>query len=68
MTDDYYLENGQYRKVFLFSKLISYLRGHYDDFDGYYEANGIKKLFPSDTDKRNMIAFIDQLALFFTYE
>jgi len=68
VPDDYYLENGQNRKVFLFSRLISYLRGHYDDFDEYYEANGIKKLFPSETDKRDMISFIDQLALFFTYE
>ena len=68
VPDDYYLENGQYRKVFLFSRLISFLRSHYDDFDGYFEANGIKKLFPSETDKKNMIAFIEQLAVFYTYE
>lgn len=68
IPDDFYLEYGEYRKVFLFSQLISYLRNHYDDFNEYYEANGIKKLFPLETNKRNMIDFIDCLAAFYTYE
>ena len=68
IPDDYYLEYGQYRKVFLFSRIISYLRAHYNEYDKYFEANGIKKLFPNENARKNMIAFIDGLNAFYEYK
>lgn len=69
IEDSWYLTNcGTYRKVFVFSQLISTLRNRKSDFEGYKEANGIKPLCPTANDYINLCSFLDQLALFYEYE
>lgn len=68
IPDSYYIENGKYRKVYLFWKLISYIQDHFDSFDDYYEANGIKKLFQDEIEKSNMRLFVNKLSAFYSYE
>jgi hypothetical protein len=68
IPDSHYLEYGQYRKVFHFKNIISYLKSHEADFSSYTEANGIKKLFPTYTDQTAMIRFLDDLDRFYEYD
>lgn len=68
IPDSHYLEYGQYRKVFQFSNIISYLKNHKSSFSSYTEANGIKKLFPTPVDQAKMERFIDVLEQFYQYE
>lgn len=68
IPDSHYLKYGQYRKLYHFLNIITYLQSHKSEFGGYKEANGIKPLFPSSIDQTNMGRFIDLLAQFYSYD
>lgn len=47
--------------------IISYLLKNKFSLSNYYEANGLKPLFPTEQDLLNMLKFIDELNEFFKY-
>lgn len=51
-----------------FDEVISYLSNNKNMFDSYKEANGIKKLFPSNEVLKSYQDFITKLSSFFEYE
>ena len=68
IPDSWYLEYKDFRKVFVFNQLISYLHAHVGEMPGYLEANGIKKLFPTARDVENMNSFLNALNRFYQYQ
>lgn len=53
---------------FAFKEIVHYLYLHKADIGNFYEANGIKKLCPSQQDVDKYVAFIDRLRIFFEYD
>lgn len=53
---------------FVFEEIIQYVYVHKTELGNYYEANGIKKLCPSQRDIDKYSAFIDGLYSFFEYD
>ena len=53
---------------FAFEEIVSYAYNHKADLGNYYEANGIKKLCPTQQDINNYSTFINYLYLFFDYD
>ncbi|MYL47277.1 nucleotidyltransferase [Virgibacillus halodenitrificans] len=68
IPNDKYLEYKDYRNVFMFDMLITYLKNNSYLLSTYKEANGIKLLCPTQTDKDNMELFIHALEEFYEYE
>lgn len=66
IPDSYFTKYSIYG--FAFEEIVDYVYKHKWELKYYYEANGIKKLCPTDQDVRNMEAFIDKLHSFFEYE
>lgn len=64
----FYVEYGGYRKVFMFQSLINCIKRHKNDWSSYFEANGIKPLFPSIDDINKMDKFIDKLSQFYIFD
>lgn len=64
----YYLEHKDYRKVFMFYKLINYLKINIHTLSSYKEANGIKSLCPNHESLERMKSFINAIAVFYEYE
>jgi hypothetical protein len=53
---------------FAFEEIVDYAYKHKAELSNYYEANGIKKLCPTQQDVNNFSAFIDKLHSFFEYD
>lgn len=53
---------------FAFEEIVNYIYTHKAELANYYEANGIKKLCPSQRDVEKYSAFIDRLHSFFEYD
>lgn len=53
---------------FEFQEIINYLYSHKYEFPKYFEANGIKPLFPKQQDVDKYTAFIDKLEQFYQYD
>lgn len=53
---------------FAFDEIVHYAYAHKAELGYYYEANGIKKLCPSQQDIDKYSAFIDRLYTFFEYD
>ena len=69
IEDSWYLDNcGSYRKVFVFSQLITTLQNRKNAFMKYKEANGIKMLCTTMSEYMNLCNFINQLSSFYEYE
>ena len=68
IPDDFFLEYGQYRKVYLFKNIIEYLVQHTNEFMGYKEANGIKPLCESEQNRIALVDFVNDLSAFYEYE
>lgn len=69
IPDSWYLDHcGKFRKVYVFSILISWIRNHKDEIRSYKEANGIKPLCPDENTYNNICTFIDQLYVYYQYE
>lgn len=69
IEDSWYLDNcGSYRKVFVFSQLITTLQNRKNAFMKYKEANGIKMLCTTMSEYMNLCNFINQLNSFYEYE
>ncbi|MEO2255401.1 nucleotidyltransferase [Paenibacillus amylolyticus] len=68
IPNEYYLEFKDYRKVFMFSKLIDYLNSNSYALNTFKEANGIKLLCPNPDMIKNMESFINALTTFYEYE
>lgn len=67
VPDNWYTEYAKYRKVFIIHSLINYLLDSQAYFDFYFEANGIKKLFPTKEARENMISYLQKLKKFYQY-
>lgn len=68
IPNENYLEYKDYRKVFMFDMLLSYLKNNLHSISSYKEANGIKLLCPTQDDLENMKSFISALIDFYEYE
>lgn len=68
IPNEFYLEYGQYRKVFLFDNIINYVISHKGSYDEYTEANGIKPLCENAVQKSKLEAFLIDLRRFYEYE
>ena len=68
IPDSYYLEWGNYRKVYAFERLLELLISQKSQFSQYKEANGIKDLFKNNTEISNMLVFLTELNDFYEYE
>nr|WP_235918140.1 nucleotidyltransferase [Paenibacillus lutrae] len=64
----YYLEYKNYRKVYMFQKIINYLKINIHSLSSYKEANGIKLLCPTHESIEKMKLFINALEIFYDYE
>jgi len=53
---------------YTFDELIIHLRGDFDNFGTCKEANGIKTLFPTTSDRENYKTFIIALSDFYQYD
>lgn len=53
---------------FVFNEILNYLVHDCQNFDSYKEANGIKPLFESDTEKQKYKTFITDLRKFYEYD
>jgi len=53
---------------FAFEEIVTYIYKHKAELCNYYEANGIKKLCPTQQDIANLLGFIDKLYSFFEYD
>lgn len=63
-----YLENSQYRLVYMFHCILSYLNVNKELLLLYKEANGIKPLCPTQADFGNYLSFLGDLSIFYEYE
>jgi len=69
VDSNWYITNcGQYRKVFAFSQLIQLLIASKSNFINWKEANGIKPLCPDSIANSKLCKFVDDLAVFYSYE
>lgn len=68
IPNDKYLEYKDYRNVFMFDMLITYLKNNKYLLSSYKEANGIKLLCPTPSDVDSMNIFINALVEFYEYE
>lgn len=68
IPNEKYLENKAYRKVYMFDKLINYLKSNSLFFTTYKEANGIKELCPTQDSLTNMRTFINDVHSFYEYQ
>ena len=66
VPDLYYTKYSTYG--FAFEEIVTYLYNHKGELVNYYEANGIKKLCPTQQDINKYIEFINKLNSFFEYE
>ena len=66
IPDSYFMRHEAYG--FKFMEIVSYVFYHKDDLLYYYEANGIKKLCPTQEDINNYSIFIDDLYLFYKFD
>ena len=53
---------------FVFERIVDYAYKHKTELKNYYEANGIKKLCPTQQDIINFSNFIDKLYSFFEFD
>lgn len=53
---------------YTFDEIVKYLKSHITDICQYKEANGIKKLCPTQADTENYIGFINDLSNFYEYD
>lgn len=64
--------NGEYTRYsslgYKFNDVIRFLSNNKNMFDSYKEANGIKKLFPTDEVLKSYQDFITKLSSFFEYD
>ena len=66
IPDSYFTKYSSYG--FAFEEIVSYAYTHKADLPNFYEANGIKKLCPTQQDVNKYSAFIDRLHSFFEYD
>ena len=66
IPDSYFTKYSSYG--FAFEEIVHYAYMHKADLPNYYEANGIKKLCPTQQDVSKYSAFIDRLYSFFEYD
>lgn len=66
IPDSYFTKYSSFG--FAFEEILQYAYSHKAELANYYEANGIKKLCPSQQDINKYSAFIDRLYLFFEYD
>lgn len=68
IPDSLYLNNSNYRHVYIFDQIINYLKINLGSLSIYKEANGIKALCPDSESLINMRNFINKLSEFYEYE
>lgn len=68
IPNDKYLEYREYRKVYMFDRLVDYLNSNLYYLPTYKEANGIKDLCPTPELLTNMKNFIIDLHRFYEYK
>ena len=68
IPNEKYLEYKDYRKVFIFDRLIDYLYSNRFYLSTYKEANGIKHLCANDEFLKNIQNFITDLKKFYEYK
>lgn len=68
IPNDKYLDYKSYRNVYMFDKLIEYLNNNKHLLNSYLEANGIKRLCPTQNEINNMRLFINDLRDFYEYD
>lgn len=68
ISDSWYLQYKDCRKVFIFDQLLDYLLKDAGNFPNYLEANAIKKLFPTARDAENMFSFLTALRRLYEYQ
>ncbi len=66
IPDYYFTRYSSYG--FNFEEIVTYAYTHKGELSGYFEANGIKKLCPTQQDINKYSAFIDRLYSFFEYD
>lgn len=66
IPDWYFTKNSYYGLAF--KEIVTYAYTHKSNLVNYYEANGIKKLCPSQRDVEKYSKFIDELYVFFEYD
>lgn len=66
IPDSYFTKYSCYG--FAFEEIVNYAHTHKNELANYYEANGIKKLCPSQQDVDKYVAFIDKLHVFYEYD
>lgn len=66
IPDFYFTKYSSYG--FAFEEIVTYAYRHKGELSEFYEANGIKKLCPSQQDINNYSEFIDKLYSFFEYD
>lgn len=67
IPDSFYLEYSNYRHVYIFDRIINYLKTNWGSLTIYKEANGIKDLCPDSESLINMKNFIMKLSEFYEY-
>lgn len=68
IPDSWYNNHKDYRKVFTFDRMIDYLLNEKDNYSGYLEANGIKKLCMTQSDCEKLYKFIQALRRLYRFE
>lgn len=68
IPDNIYLDNSQYRHVYLFNEIVYYIFTNINSISIYKEANGIKPLCSDLESEKNMKQFIRELHEFYEYE
>ena len=53
---------------FTFDEVIGFLKSDFGNYGGYYEANGVKRLFPNELTQAAYKQFISNLSVFFEYD
>lgn len=66
IPNDVFMKYSTYR--FAFEEVVDYLHKHKSYLIIYKEANGIKDLCPTSTERQNMSDFIDELYRFYQYD
>ncbi len=68
IPDNIYIDNSQYRHVYLYNQIINYIFININNIPIYKEANGIKPLCSDLESEKNMKQFIRELYEFYEYE
>ncbi len=66
IPDEYFIK--WYKYGYAFGEILEYLKENKESFASYYEANGIKKLCPTEDEAGVYGEFVEELARFFVYE